>query len=418
MTKGKSKYMNKQANFFIFLPITIFLFVFHTSCSRPQQPTAINNKYVVVLSLDGFRSDYSLRAHTPTLDSVAKAGIHSTFRPSYPSNTFPNHYSMATGLYPDHHGLIDNKFYAEDIQLTYSHKNQQSVTNPHFYGGEPIWNTAQKQGINTATFFWVGSELPIQGMQPSIWKPYDRSTPHKNRADSVIAWLQLPEEERPHLIMWYIEEPDVIGHNSTPESPITIETIENLDSTINYFFTQARQLDIFPEIDFIILSDHGMATVLPEKHINLNDYLPRDSFHFVFEGVPALLYPKDGYTNKAMKILETVPHITAYKKEDIPEKYKFGTHPRISDIVIIPDMGAMVHFRTKDTISTPKATHGYDNYSPEMEAIFYAAGPSFKKGVTAPTMENINLYLLITSLLGIEPATNDGSEEIVRQLFK
>ena len=158
--------------------------------------------------------------------------------------------------------------------------------NPAFFGGEPIWNTAEKQGVRTASFYWVGSEYPIQGRRPSIWKPFDKNVPFSDRADSVIAWLQLPEEVRPHLIMWYMEEPDGVGHRATPDSSATLSTVEHLDRILGDFFAEARRLDIFDQIDFIVLSDHGMATYYPENYVNLNDYLPRDSFDYVFDGVP------------------------------------------------------------------------------------------------------------------------------------
>jgi predicted AlkP superfamily pyrophosphatase or phosphodiesterase len=366
--------------------------------------------------MDGFRSDYAGRAYTPTLDSLASVGVKAAFRPSFPSVTFPNHYAMATGLHPDHHGLINNFFYAPDLDLIYRIGDNTAVTNPDFYDGEPIWNTAEKQGVRAASFFWVGSEAPIQGMQPSICKSYDKSTPFINRADSVVAWLQLPEEIRPHLIMWYMEEPDATGHSDTPDSASVIQVVEELDLVLKHFFTEVRKLKHFNNIDFLIVSDHGMATYTPENYVNLNDYLPRDSFDYVFDGVPTLLYPKKTYTDSAYTILQSVPHIKAYKREDVPKQFVYGTNPRISDLVVIPEIGSYVQFRTE---SHPRlgGTHGYDNFAPEMEAIFYAAGPSFKKHVELPAMANVNLYLIIARLLHLQPAPNDGDIKEVEQLF-
>ncbi len=398
----------------LFLVNAIFILnLSFTSCSSKKQI----GEYVVVLSLDGFRSDYREKAHIPTLDSISRVGVKSTFRPCFPSVTFSNHYSMATGLHPDHHGLVNNFFYAPDLDKIYRLGDNNAVTNPDFYGGEPIWNTAEKQGVRSASFFWVGSEAPVQGMQPSICKTYDKSVPYKNRADSVIAWLQLPEKIRPRLIMWYIEEPDGIGHRATPDSSATYAMVEHLDSVVNYFFTNARKLKDFKKIDFIILSDHGMATYYPENYVNLNDYLPRDSFDYVFDGVPTLLYTKPSYVNTAMEILQKVPHIKAYKKADVPEKFVYGKNERVGDIVVIPDIGTYLHFRPESRLFKG-ATHGYDNFTPEMEAIFYATGPSFQKNVELPTMANVNLYLIISELLKLQPAPNDGEIEIVRKLFK
>ncbi|RHJ78260.1 ectonucleotide pyrophosphatase/phosphodiesterase [Parabacteroides sp. AM08-6] len=393
----------------ILVSILLILSACMSGCVGPKQ----HEHYVVVLSMDGFRSDYPDKANTPTLDSLANVGIKAKFRPSFPSVTFPNHYSMATGLYPDHHGLVNNFFYAPDLDSIYL----MGKPNPAFFGGEPIWNTAEKQGVRTASFYWVGSEYPVQGRQPSIWKPFDKSVPFSSRGDSVIAWLQLPEKVRPHLIMWYMEEPDAIGHAYGPESTETLKKVEELDSIVGRFFSKARKLDIFDKIDFIVLSDHGMATCVPEKFVNLNDYLPRDSFDYVFDGVPALLYPKPSYTDSAYAILKRVPNITVWKKNEIPEKYVYGKNPRIGELFILPDVGSYVLFRP-DTRLKLAANHGYDNFAPEMEAIFYATGPSFKQHAELPVMPNVNLYLIIARLLNLQPAPNDGDSTIVEQLFR
>lgn len=380
------------------------------SCTPTPQ---VADRYVVVLSMDGFRSDYPARAHTPTLDSLARVGVRAAFRPCYPSVTFPNHYSMATGLHPDHHGLINNSFYDAELDSVYTMR----CADPRFFGGEPIWNTAERQGVRAASFYWVGSEIALPGGQPSTWKKFDSSVPFQSRADSVIAWLQRPEKQRPHLIMWYLEEPDHTGHLCTPDSSATLRMVEHVDSVLGYFFNQARKLDIFPQIDFLVVSDHGMATYTPEKSVNLADYLPRDSFHHVFEGVPTLLYPKPGYTDKAYEVLKKVPHVTVWKKGEIPDKFVYGKNPRVPELVVAPNIGTYVVFR-----DNPKAfiggAHGYDNYTPEMEAIFYAAGPSFKQGAELPVMPNVNLYLIICRLLGIQPAPNDGDSTVIAPLFR
>lgn len=375
------------------------------------------DRYVVVLSMDGFRSDYPDRANTPTLDSLAQVGVKSSFRPSFPSLTFPNHYSMATGLYPDHHGIVSNYFYAPDLNKTYDTWKPEDIVNSEFYGGEPVWVTAEKQGIKSATFYWVGSETNNPSLQPSFWKKFDKHVSFSARADSVIEWLSLPEAERPHLVMWYIDEPDGMGHKKGTDAPEIVSVVEELDKVLNHFFTRARTLPIFDKIDFIIVSDHGMATYTPEQFINLYDYLPIDSFEYVSEGVPALLYPKSTYLDTAYARLKQISGFTVWKKEEVPAKYMYGSNPRIGDLVLLPDMGNVIVFR-KDMHPEHGGTHGYDNFAPEMEAIFYAAGPSFKQHAEVPAMANVNLYPLITTLLDITPAENDGDMETVKQLLR
>ena len=401
--------MNK--NMFV-LFLALFLTGSFSACKTTRQ-----ERYVVVLSMDGFRDDYPGRGHTPTLDSLAKVGVRASFVPCFPSVTFPNHYSMATGLHPDNHGLVNNSFYDSTMQKMYRIKDREAVSNPAFYGGEPVWNTAERQGVKAATYFWVGSEAPVGGKHNSIWKVFDSSVPYNDRADSVVAWLSLPKEQRPHLVMWYIEEPDAIGHDATPDSSVVIDKVEELDAVLARFFSKVNKLDIAPKIDFIVTSDHGMATFVPDKYVNLGDYLPRDSFKFVFDGVPTVLYPKPGYTDTAYEILKKVPNITVWKKEEVPARYQYGSNARIGDLIVLPDVGCMVQFRDKGKPWLGGA-HGYDNFDPTMQAIFYASGPSFKKNVTHPSLPNISLYPLICRLLKIKPAPNDADSVDLDGLLK
>lgn len=381
---------------------------------RPSAEQAARERYVVVLSMDGFRSDYPLRAHTPVLDSIGAAGVRGAFRPSYPSLTFPNHYSMATGLYPDHHGLVHNTFYDAAIDSLYTTASHD----PRFYGGEPIWNTAERQGVRTATYYWVGSEVPLPGGQPGRWKPFDKTVPFATRADSVLSWLQLPEAERPHLIMWYVEEPDRTAHYCSPDSAATLRMVEHLDSLVGRFFAKVRELPIYEKTDFIIVSDHGMAACDWERPVNLARYLPRDSFVQIVEGVPALLYPKKSYKEIAYAVLKRVPGVTVWRREEVPAKYHYGQNPRVGSLVVAPEVGRYVQFRKQSEAFRGMAgAHGYDNYAPEMEAIFYATGPSFKQQAVVPAMDNVNLYLLLAHLLGVQPAPNDGDTAAVNQLL-
>jgi predicted AlkP superfamily pyrophosphatase or phosphodiesterase len=184
--------------------VTVFLFFFLVSCNQHQQ----KDKYLIILSMDGFRWDYPNMTDTPNLDSIAKIGVQAeAIRSAFPSKTFPNHYTMATGLYPDNHGIVNNHFYDPATGTRYSMRDSATRHNPYYYGGEPIWITAEKQNVKTATYFWVGSEHPTDGIRPSIWKYYDHSFPFEQRIDSVIAWLQLPESQRPRLIMCICTNP-------------------------------------------------------------------------------------------------------------------------------------------------------------------------------------------------------------------
>lgn len=407
----------KQTNVLLLLVVALaVIFVGRRIYYTNQQSQTQLDRYVVVLSVDGFRTEYLERAETPALDAMAREGVQGRLIPCYPSNTFPNHYSMITGLHPQNSGLINNRFWAPDLNDYYSLGDKDRVYNPDFYWGEPIWNTAEKQGVKAASYFWVGSETAIQGMRPSYWKSYDGRVPFIERADSVLMWLQKPLKERPRMITWYLQEPDATGHKGT-QSPELIQMVQQVDSVIGYFRAQLARLPIADQVDFIVVSDHGMTDMIPEKAVNLMDHLPKDSFAYVVEGAPSMLYTRnESYINEAMSILEKIPNISAYRRADVPERYHFNRGERIGDIVIIPDIGVQVSFRNNPTISHGGA-HGFDNLHPDMEAIYFAVGQSFGQGVKVGATPNITIYPLVCRLLGITPAPNDASEIDVDKLI-
>lgn len=392
------------------------LFTFTLTLVVPVK-AATRDKYVVVLSMDAFRWDYPHKYNTPTLDSLANSGVTSRFIPCFPSLTFPNHYSMATGLHPDRHGIVHNAFYDAELKKEYRIANREAVADPDFYAGEPIWVTAEQQGVRTASFFWVGSETKIKGIQPTDWKKFTSKIDFQSRADSVISWLQRPEESRPHLIMWYFEEPDAISHATTPDSKETRAMIEGLDALLGRFFESARQLAIFPQIDFILVGDHGMSTYYPERYVNLADYLPIDKFEHLASGPVINLYPKPEYVDSAYRVLKEVPHLNVWRKGEIPARFDYGKNKRVGELVVLAEPGTIIHFSEK---RNPKlgAAHGYDPAFPEMHAIFYGTGPSFKQGFQQQPMLNVNLYPLIAELLGLDPAPNDGDPELIRKMLR
>lgn len=376
-----------------------------------------SDRYVVIVSLDGFRYMYLDEIPTPSLDAIAAEGVSGPLQPAYPSNTFPNHYSMITGLYPQNHGIVNNRFWVDEFNDYYRLGDNERVLNPDFYHGEPIWNTAQKQGIKSASYFWVGSEVGIGGEHPTYWHPYDGSVPFVTRADSVIAWLQKPIEERPRLITWYLQEPDHSGHVYGTDSEELRAMVTQVDSVVGYFRQELAKLPIADKVDFMIVSDHGMANYDPDKMFNLWEYLPVDSFKYVVEGAPALLYTKDpAYIDEAMKILEEIPGISAYRRSEVPSRFHYNESDRIGDIVIIPDLGGYVFFNESPRLGN-KAGHGFDNALPEMQGIFFGVGPSFAKGVKVSPTPNVTIYPLLCHLLQLTPAPNDASETDVQKLM-
>ncbi|MCF7796790.1 MAG: ectonucleotide pyrophosphatase/phosphodiesterase [Lentisphaeria bacterium] len=374
-----------------------------------------------MLSLDGFRWDYTTKVHTPNLDYIAANGVKAdAMIPSFPTKTFPNHYTLATGLYPDHHGIIQNTFYANDLQAGYSIGNRAAVENGAFYGGEPIWITAREQGMKTASYFWVGSEADVQGLHPDIWKKYEHNFPFESRVDSVIAWLQLPEAIRPQLIMFYFHEPDAVGHHEGPDSPETAQMIMHLDSLVGRFLNQLNRLPIKDQVNFIVVSDHGMGPISSDRVVFFEDYLKPAWVETVLGSNPTyLLQPNPGYIDSVILALSDVEHMQAWKKTEIPERLYYGTNSRIFDVVLVADSAwSLAERRNFSPGRYTGGTHGYDNANADMGAIFYAIGPAFKTGYVQPELPNVNVYNVVAQILGLEPADNDDDFEQMKGMLK
>jgi alkaline phosphatase D len=410
----RKRILNTHRYSFYAYALATFIIAF-LACNAQKQNNS--DQYVVVLSLDAFRWDYSTMANTPNLNSIAQNGVTTkSFIPCYPSKTFPNHYSMATGLHPNNHGIVCNSFFDPELGY-YSLGDRDAVMNANFYGGEPFWVTAENQGIKAATFYWVGSEAPVGGNYPSFWKIYDQKVPFENRIDTVIHWLTLPVEERPHLVAWYFHEPDGISHREGPTAPKTIAMVEMLDSLVGVFLDRVAKLPHAKQINIIIVSDHGMSEITPEKYINLTEYVDKDWFEYITGGNPVYgLTPKEEFRQQAISALKSIPNLKVWERKEIPERLHYGSNPRIQDILIEADAGYSVGLKPTSRRYSGGA-HGYDNENPDMHGIFYAQGPAFKKGYKHKSILNLNLYTIITHTLGLTPSKNDGDWEDVKEMF-
>ncbi|MGM0648445.1 MAG: ectonucleotide pyrophosphatase/phosphodiesterase, partial [Bacteroidota bacterium] len=292
--------------------------LFISSCNHKKQTTSESAKeYVVILSLDGFRWDYPDSTATPNLDKIARKGVKAEYlKPSFPTKTFPNHYSMATGLYPDHHGIVMNNFYDPTMDAYYSMGDSASRNNPAFYGGEPIWETAEKQGKIAGTFFWVGSDVAGADNKATYWKPYQQSIPFSARIDTVIQWLKKPADKRPDLVMWYYHEPDAIGHNAGPFAVETDSVIKMLDSLVGVFMTKIEALPYSDKINVLVTSDHGMNPISRERVVDLSAVAPAHWFEEIQGSNPAFAFKvKKSYVDSAYRAFQNTAHVTVWKSE-------------------------------------------------------------------------------------------------------
>jgi predicted AlkP superfamily pyrophosphatase or phosphodiesterase len=395
--------------FVVFLAALILISGFRKDSRKPFK------NYVLLVSLDGFRWDYSKIYKTPNLNKLAHDGVKADrMYSSFPTVTFPNHYSIATGLYPDHHGLINNSFPADDLGLFYRMGDRTAVENPSFYGGEPVWVTAEKQGTRSASFFWVGSEAK----HPYYWKKYDESVTYGARIDTVIKWLSYPPDKRPELVTLYFDEPDATGHKCGPVSSQTGKVVEKLDSLIGVLRTKLSILPEARKINLIILSDHGMSATSAERYINIKSLVPERMIASISGGNPVyLINPVQGKKDSVLYLLNRSKGLKAWNKSQLPPKWHYGTNPRIPEVVVVADSSWSIGTKP-DGSSLRGGAHGYDNYNSDMFAIFYAAGPSFKKNYKFRELNNVDIYNLICKILDITPAKNDGDPEHITGMLR
>jgi len=371
--------------------------------------------YVVLVSMDGFRWDYEKHFNLPNLKQIAKEGVHAkSMRPSYPSKTFPNHYSIVTGLYPDHHGIINNVFFDPNLKETFN-LSSNAKNDSRFYGGNPIWNVAEQQGVKTASFFWPGSDTDKK--RPSYYKQYDDKVPYETRIDTVIKWLKLPEKQRPHLITLYFDEPDHTGHGFGPLSPENEKVIIKMDSIMGQLTAKLDQLPIGKQINLIIVSDHGMAAISNDKKVAILDYLKPEWLDYKAVINPIMsLQAKPGYQDSIAAALKKVPHIKFWRAGKLPKRLHYGTNPRVHDFVIEAEKGYSLVNKKSQNIKG--GTHGYDNKEKDMQAIFYAKGPAFKVNKQVGSFQNVSVYPLIAKILDLKIDTVDGQLSEVKSMLK
>ena len=376
---------------------------------------AKNDQVTVIISLDGFRWDYTQWYDTPFLDRMAEEGVEAALIPSYPSKTFPNHYTLATGLFPDHHGIIGNKFINRATGKKFSLSNREVKHDARYYGGEPIWLTAQRQGLRTAVFYWPGSDVAVQGKYPDKYFNYDQEPrlTFGQRIDGILKQLRRPEAKRPQLIMAYFEQPDHNGHVYGPQAKQTRIAVMEIDKLISNLYERIQKLPISDKVNFIVVSDHGMTLTMPEKHIDARQYLKKEWYYDIEGDAPANVYAREGCADSICQALQGVDHIRVWHRTEVPYYLHYGTNENVGDVVIDTELGWLF----SDKKAEYGGTHGYDPSYNDMHALFRAVGPAFKH-ISLPHISNVDVYPLLCHLLGIEPAPNDGSLNIVKRMLR
>ncbi|MGA7856738.1 MAG: ectonucleotide pyrophosphatase/phosphodiesterase [Terracidiphilus sp.] len=381
----------------------------------PNSPAAQNAHYVVLVSLDGFRWDYAKRDGAAHLLALGKQGVWAPegMLPSYPSLTFPNHFSIVTGLYPEHHGLVANSFYDETKQARYAINDPKAVTDGSWYSGVPLWSLAESQGMRTACFFWPGSEAKIAGYQPTYYLHFDNTIDDMARIEQVLAWLRLPVEQRPHFITLYYAEPDHEGHEFGPDAAETKAAVRKMDALVGKLKAGLDSLDL--PIDLVVVSDHGMAK-------EVGDWITLDQFADLtgFETDGALLYGKteEDRVRAYNQLKKASSQFIVFRRAKVPAELHYNLNPREGDPVVIATgpYAIRAHGPAEGKPEHPPTAgmHGFDPHKmPEMKASFFAAGPDIAPGGTVLPFENVNLYPWLAHMLGLTPPKTDGSLNVL-----
>lgn len=358
--------------------------------------------YVILISADGFRHDYATRFKAEHLLEYSQNGVSAnSMIPSYPSVTFPNHYSLITGLYPSHHGLVANSYYDRKRQDKYQMSDKAKVRDGSWYGGVPLWVLAEEQEMISASMFWVASEAEIRGKRPTYYYDYNEQISAKRRIEVVKEWLSLPEDRRPHLITFYLSEPDHSGHTYGPESSNTEHAVKMVDSIV-YRLTEAVKSTGLP-VNFIFVSDHGMTSVDRNHPIAIPEVIDHDKFIVSASGTLVNLYAKnsDDIDSVYKELKKTEKDYKVFLKSDVPPNLHYSASDdefdRIGDILLFANWPRV--------FSDKKPGAGYHGFDPnkvkDMHATFFAWGPAFKSNVKIPSFENVNVYPLIARLLGL-----------------
>ncbi len=384
---------------------------------------------LLLISIDAYRHDYIGRGFSPTLAMLARHGVQAaSMQPSFPSLTFPNHYTIVTGLRPNRHGIVNNTMF--DPRLgEFSLHNRKAVSDGRWWDeATPIWETAEQHGMRTATMFWPGSEADVHGHHPDYWKPYDGKVSADQRVDQILAWLDLPAGRRPTFLTLYFDAVDHAGHTYGPDTPQVDAALRDTDAALARLVRGLRQRGLFDRINMIVLADHGMAGVPLRNQVMIDHLIPLDRLHTVSLGILAGFNPKDGSAQAhrdfvAIEHTMELPqsHMRCWDKTRVPARFHYGSNPRIPQLLCLADVGWRITTTAHADSHKGKISlgeHGYDNADPSMQTLFVAHGPAFRVDVRVPAFPNVDVYPLMTHLLGIPAAANDGDYDAVKDMLK
>lgn len=398
-----------------------------TACTPRSTPTPAPRltRHVILISLDGFRADYMMRPAAVRLRAIAARGVRAErMIPVFPSKTFPNHYSIVTGLTAEHHGIVANAM-RDALLGSFTLRDTIAQSEPRWWGGEPIWVTAESQGTRAASISWPGSEAAIKGVRPTWWQRYNHEESAASKIDKVMRFLQLPADSAPGIITLYFHDVDTDGHAYGPDAPETDAAIARVDSAVGAIEDGVARLGLRDRVTIVIVSDHGMAEVSGDRQIVLDDYLDVSTLDVIDWTPVGAVVPRDGNVERVYAALHgRHPHLQVYRRGEVPARWHFNDNSRITPLVLVADDGWTITSREFLRRRAERGTtrwggaHGYDPELPSMGALFVAAGPGIAEGRVVAPFRNVHVYSLLTHLLGLRPASTDGTLDSVRTVLR
>jgi predicted AlkP superfamily pyrophosphatase or phosphodiesterase len=387
-------------------------------------PNQRDKPYLILVSIDGFRWDYQDRYDTPTLDRIAASGVRAErMIPVFPTLTFPNHYSIATGLFPANHRLIGNEFPSKDRTRFYSLTDRNEVQDGSWYGGQPVWVAAEQAGMVTAAYYFVGTEAPVDGVPMTYWHSFDASVPGEERVDKALEWLSMPDEQRPHMITLYFENVDTATHRFAPGSSQSIASIRQVDDYLDRLLVGIEKLSISGDVYVVIVSDHGQSAFIDGGTPFIVDtVVDIDDLTVVDHGASTYIYFPAPDIDRAIAIRDDIndawDHGTAMLRSDTPEEWHVTEEAGFADVILVADPGHIAFSRSRGPLAV-KSTHGWAPDFEKMHGIFLATGPRLPEGVRLPSINNIDVYPLMMKILEIPISTPiDGDPDLLVDLLE
>jgi predicted AlkP superfamily pyrophosphatase or phosphodiesterase len=403
-----------------FRQLTVILSLAFVCAVGAVQGPAGESPILILISFDGWRWDYIDRLPAPNLKAFAARGARATAMiPSFPVLTFPNHYTIVTGLYPEHHGIVGNTMRDASMPERFT-QSSETAKDGRWWGGEPVWVTAIRRGLRAGTMFWPGTEAAIGGVRPTYWKPYNKKLGTLDRVSQALEWLALPAAGRPSFVSLYFEEVDTAGHDFGPDSPELALAAKHLDEALGRLVEGVHRLGLDDRTSIVIVSDHGMTPTSYDRVIYLDAMIDLSTVDIVESGSNLQINPRDGDVEGLYRKLHGKhPQLAVYKRADVPAALHFSHNPRIPAIVGVPADGwSVTSGQRLVEEELHVAAHGYTPATPDMGALFVAAGPPLKSGIVVAPFENVHVYDLLCRLLKITPAPNDGRADATREIFR